>query len=229
MYSNKPQQISDIHPTVPARPNRLLDQLQRHMRDAGYARRAEKTYLHWVTRFIRYHGKQHPATLSASQITEFLSYLANERQCSPATQRIALNALIYLFTRFLNIKIDALDFNGARQNRRLPVVLTHTEVLRVLTQLPDKYRLMVELLYGSGLRLDELLSLGIKDIDFELHTTTVRSGKGDKDRVTLVPASVEQRLKKQIAFARKLHHRDIDDGLGQVYLPYALARKYPSA
>jgi len=198
------------------------------MRDAGYAWKTEKTYVHWVTRFIRYHDKRHPATLSTVHIEQFLSYLANERQCSPATQRIALNALIYLFTRFLNIKIDTLNFHKARQNRRLPVVLTHAETLRVLAQLPDKYRLMVELLYGSGLRLNELLSLRVKDIDFELHTVTVRSGKGDKDRVTLLPASVEERLKNQIAFVIKLHKRDIEDGFGEVYLPYALARKYPS-
>lgn len=229
MYSTYTPKISNIRPAVPARPIRLLDQLRRHMRDAGYAWKTEKTYVHWVTLFIRYHGKRHPATLSTVHIEQFLSHLANERQCSPAKQRIAFNALIYLFTRFLNIKIDTLNFNKARQNRRLPVVLTHAETHRVLAQLPDKYRLMVELLYGAGLRLNELLSLRVNDIDFELHTITVRSGKGDKDRVTILPASIEERLKTQIAFAIKLHKRDIEDGFGEAYLPYALALKYPSA
>jgi site-specific recombinase XerD len=162
MYSIIPERISTIRPDVPAQPTRLLDQLRRHMRDAGYAWKTEKTYVHWIKRYIRFHGRQHPSRLSAAHVEQYLSHLANERQCSPATQRIALNALVYLHVRFLKMNLDSLEFSRARQHRRLPVVLTHAEVLRILEQLPDKYRLMVELLYGSGLRLNELLSLRIK-------------------------------------------------------------------
>ncbi|MEM9313447.1 MAG: integron integrase [Pseudomonadota bacterium] len=229
MYSTQSNNIPDVPPKVPAQPKRLLDQLRRHLRDGGYAWKTEKTYIHWITRFIRFHGKQHPATLSAEHVEQYLSHLANERQCSPATQRIALNALIYLFVRFLGMSLDSLEFSKARLRRRLPVVLTHAEVLRILAQMSANHRLMAELLYGSELRLNELLSLRIKDLDFDFNTLTVRSGKGDKDRVTLLPAALEEPLRAQVALVQKLHKRDIEDGYGEVYMPYALARKYPKA
>ena len=199
------------------------------MRDAGYAWKTEKTYVHWIRRFIRYHDRRHPSELSAAHVEQYLSHLANERQCSPSTQSIALNALIYLYVKFLGMELDMLDYKRARPRRRLPVVLTHAEVRRITEHLSDHHRLMVELLYGSGLRLNELLNLRVKDLDFELHTITVRSGKGDKDRITLLPASLVPRLREQVAFVEKLHRRDLEDGYGEVYMPYALARKYPSA
>lgn len=206
-----------------------MDQLRRHMRDGGYAWKTEKTYTHWIRRFILFHGKQHPRSLSAIHVEQYLSHLGNERQCSPATQRIALNALIYLFVKFLGVPLELLDYRKASPKRRLPVVLTHSEVMHVLEKLRGKHRLMVELLYGTGLRLNELLSLRIKDLDFELNTLTVRSGKGDKDRVTLLPISLKTQLADQVGRVTKLHYRDLEDGFGEVYLPYALARKYPSA
>ena len=168
--------MDDIRPNVPAAPFRLFDQLRRHMRDGGYAWKTEKTYLHWIRRFVLFHRKQHPARLSGRHVSEFLSHLANERHCSPATQRIALNALIYLYKRFLGIELEDLDFAKAQPKRRLPVVLTHTEVLRILEHLQGNNRLLVELLYGAGLRQAEALSLRVKDLDFELSTITVRSG-----------------------------------------------------
>lgn len=229
MYSASHNRISDIRPPVSAQPARLLDQLRRHMRDGGYAWKTEKTYIHWIVRYIRFHGKQHPAALSARHVEQYLSHLANERQCAPATQRIALNALIYLYVRFLGVSLDSLDFSKARPKRHLPVVLTHAEVRRIFDQMASKYRLMAELLYGSGLRLNELLSLRVKDLDFGLNTLTVRSGKGDKDRVTLLPASLEATLRSQVTRVEKLHRRDLEDGFGEVYLPYALASKYPNA
>ncbi|MFK7828508.1 MAG: integron integrase [Congregibacter sp.] len=206
-----------------------MHQLRRHMRDAGYAWKTEKTYIHWIRRFIFFHGKQHPSTLSAVHVEQYLSHLGNERQCSPATQRIALNALIYLFVKFMGVRLEILEFRKASPKRRLPVVLTHNEVMRILAELKGKHQLMVGLLYGTGLRLNELLSLRIKDLDFELNTVTVRSGKGDKDRVTLLPISLKAQLKEQVQQVKKLHQRDLEDGFGEVYLPYALARKYPSA
>ena len=221
--------MDDIRPNVPAAPVRLFDQLRRHMRDHGYAWKTEKTYLHWVRRFILFHGKQHPARLSARHVNEFLSNLANEGHCSPATQRVALNALIYLYKRFLGVELEQLDFGKAKPKRRLPVVLSHGEVLRILEHLQGKHRLIVELLYGAGLRQAEVLSLRIKDLDFELSTITVRSGKGDKDRSTLLPERLKAALGQQIEFVCKQHQRDIEDGFGEVYLPNALAKKYPQA
>jgi integron integrase len=199
------------------------------MRDRGYAYQTEKTYIHWVKRFIFFHNKQHPAKMGAQHINQFLSALGHDRHCSPATQRIALNALIYLYRKYLGVELEALDFSKARQRRRLPVVLTHVEVGKILGHMQGKHRLMVELLYGSGLRLNELLSLRVKDLDFELSTITVRSGKGDKDRVTLLPESLKERLEAQIENTARLHQQDLRDGYGEVYMPHALARKYPKA
>jgi len=199
------------------------------MRNANYAWKTEKTYIHWVTLFILFNNKQHPKKMGAREIEQYLSHLANERHCSPATQKIALNALIYLYSKFLHVEIQGLQFNPARSKTRLPVVLTHSEVKQVLAELDGHHRLMVELLYGSGVRLNELLNLRVKDLDFELMTITVRSGKGGKDRVTLLPASLVTRLREQVELVKKLHQRDLEDGYGEVYLPYALARKYPNA
>ena len=167
--------------------------------------------------------------MGAQHINQFLSFLGNDRHCSPATQRIALNALIYLYRKYLQIELEALNFEKSRQPRRLPVVLTHSEVNSVLEQLQGKHRLMVEILYGAGLRLNELLSLRIKDLDFALSTITVRSGKGDKDRVTLLPQSLIHPLQAQVKSTALLHQQDLRDGYGEVYMPYALARKYPRA
>jgi len=221
--------MDDISRTIPAGPLRFLDQLRQDIRARGYAYQTEKTYLHWVRRFILFHNKRHPREMGAEHINSFLSHLGCQRHCSPATQRIALNALVYLYRKFLKVELDALNFEKARIKRRLPVVLTHREVQCILAQLPDKHRLMVSLLYGSGLRQNELLNLRVKDIDFGLSTLTVRSGKGDKDRTTLLPQSVQESLTGQIAFVDKQHTRDIEDGVGDVHLPNALARKYPGA
>lgn len=221
--------MDDVRPPIPQEPVRFMDQLRRHMRDGGYAWKTEKTYIHWIRRFIFFHGKQHPGTLSAVHVEQYLSHLGNERQCSPATQRIALNSLIYLFVKFMGVQLDLLDYRKASPKHRLPVVLTHSEVIQILEHLQGKHRLMVELLYGTGLRLNELLGLRIKDLDFELNTITVRSGKGDKDRVTLLPISLKTQMASQVNQAKKIHRRDLEDGFGEVYLPYALARKYSSA
>ena len=221
--------MDDISRVIPAGPLRFLDQLRQDIRARGYAYQTEKTYLHWVRRFILFHDKRHPREMDAVHINRFLSHLGCQRHCSPATQRIALNALVYLYRKFLKVELDALNFEKARIKRHLPVVLTHEEVQRILAQLPDKHRLMVSLLYGSGLRQNELLNLRVKDIDFELSTLTVRSGKGDKDRTTLLPQSLQEGLTGQIAFVDKQHTRDIEDGVGDVHLPNALARKYPGA
>lgn len=221
--------MDDIRPATPQRSQRFLHQVQQDLRDKGYAFQTEKTYLHWIKRYILFHNKRHPAQMGTAEINVFLSHLGSQRNCSPATQRIALNALIYLYRKFLKVDLEPLDFEKSRQRRRLPVVLSHSEVNCVLTYLEGKYHLMVSLLYGAGLRQSELLNLRIKDIDFEMNTLTVRSGKGDKDRTTLLPTSLLVPLQHQIMEVQKLHSRDIEDGFGEVYLPNALAQKYPRA
>jgi integron integrase len=221
--------MDDIRHTIPAGSERFAHQVRQDLRDKGYAYQTEKTYLHWITRFIRFHNKRHPRQMGEAHINAFLSHLGSQRSCSPATQRIALNALIYLYRKFLQVELEQLDFEKSKQRRRLPVVLSHSEVQRILARLSDKYLLMVSLLYGAGLRQNELLSLRVKDLDFEINTLTVRSGKGDKDRTTLLPESLYDDLKDQIIAVTKLHQRDLEDGFGEVYMPYALAKKYPRA
>ncbi len=221
--------MDDIRPSIAAGSTKFLDCVRKDMRDKGYAYQTEKTYIGWIRRFILFHGKQHPAKMDGGHINQFLSHLGHDRYCSPATQRIALNALVYLYRKFLQVELEPLDFEKAKQRRRLPVVLTHDEVLRVLEHLQGTHRLMVELLYGSGLRLNELLSLRVKDLDFEMLTITVRAGKGDKDRTTLLPQSLAEKLQLQVRVVDNLHQRDTADGFGEVYLPNALERKYPSA
>jgi len=221
--------MDDIRPRLPAESSRFMHCLRRDMRVRGYAYPTEKTYCHWIKRFIIFHKKRHPEEMGAPEINAFLSHLAVRANVSPATQRIALNALIYLYRKFLGRELEPLLFEKSRQHRRLPVVLTHTEVTLLLDNMKGVHRLMVELLYGSGLRLAELLSLRVKDLDFELATITVRSGKGDKDRTTLLPERLKQPLRDQVAKVQKLHRRDIEDGYGEVYMPYLLAKKYPNA
>ncbi len=221
--------MEDIRPAIPSGSQRFVHCLRRDLRDKGYAYQTEKTYIHWIKRFIHFHGKRHPTEMGAIEINQFLSALGNDRCCSPATQRIALNALVYLYKKYLNVELEHLNFEKARQRRRLPVVLTHIEVKKILEHLQGKHRLLVEVLYGSGLRLNELLSLRVKDLDFEMSTITVRSGKGGKDRITLLAESVKERLKLQIQDTARLHKKDTLDGYGEVYMPYALAKKYPSA
>ena len=221
--------MDDIRHAIPDGSPRFMHMIRKDMRDRGYAYKTEKTYVHWIKRYIVFHHKRHPGEMGATEINSYLSHIGTSRGCSPATQRIALNALMYLYRKYLQLEVEPLLFDRAKQKRHLPVVLSHAEVIRLLDSLSGVHRLMVELLYGAGLRLAELLSLRVKDIDFELGTITVRSGKGDKDRMTLLPDKLRELLEQQIVFVAKQHTRDIEDGYGEVYMPYALARKHPAA
>lgn len=221
--------MDDIKKPVSLHSERLVDLLRLHMRNNGLAFRTEKTYLHWILRYIRFHNKQHPKKLSEKEIGEFLSYLSNERQCSPNTQRIALNALVYLYKKYFGLNVDLIHYEPAKQKRRLPVVYSRAEISLILGHLNGMYRVMVELMYGTGLRQAELLELRIKDIDFGSNNIVVRGGKGNKDRTTLLPANLVEDLTLQISKVSAMHAQDLEDGFGEVYLPHALARKYPRA
>lgn len=221
--------MDDIQHKIPNKPVRLLDQVRLHIRKSGLSYRTEQTYIHWIKRYILFHKKQHPKTLSAVDIETFLGYLAVNRHCSLGTQKIALNALIYLYRRFMELDIKDLNFKPAIRHRRLPVVYSRDEIAAILKQLNGVHRLQVELMYGTGLRKAELLSLRIKDIDFGSNNIIVRSGKGNKDRSTMLPQKLIPQLKRQIEFVKQLHAQDIDNGYGDVYLPDALNRKYPNA
>lgn len=221
--------MDDIRIPIPKGSVRFMDQLRADMRARGYALPTERTYLHWIRRYIIFNQRRHPEEMGRDEIGGFLNHLAVVDTVSPSTQRTALNALMYLYTKYLGREPQQLSFSYAKPTRRLPTVLTHEEAKEIISHMSGTPRLMVELLYGSGLRLQECVTLRIKDIDFTLNTLTVRQGKGDKDRVTLLPASVKERLQAQIQKALALHQQDLADGYGEVYMPHALERKNPSA
>jgi integron integrase len=216
--------------TSPPKPKKLLDQLRDTIRLRHYSYSTEKTYVHWARRYILYHNKRHPAEMGAAEIEAFLTYLAKEGYVSSSTQNQALNALLFLYRNVLQIDLPVpLHALRAKRSEHLPTVLSKDEVARVLAGMQGLHQLMAKLLYGCGLRLMECLRLRVKDIDFEQSQIIVREGKGEKDRATMLPASLIQPLKNQITFVKNQHERDLAQGYGSVELPFALARKYPTA
>jgi integron integrase len=213
-----------------SKPKKLLDQLRDAIRIKHYSYSTEKTYVHWAKRYILFHNKRHPAEMGALEIEAFLSHLAQEANVSASTQNQAFNALLFLYRNVLQIEL-AIPIHALRAKRaqHLPTVLSKTEVNQVLRGMQGLHQLMARLLYGCGLRLMECLRLRVKDIDFEQSQVVVREGKGEKDRLTMLPASLVEPLKDQIAFVQQQHERDLAIGYGSVELPYALARKYPNA
>ncbi|MGY6216460.1 integron integrase [Methylolobus aquaticus] len=208
----------------------FLVQVRDRIRLKHYSLRTEQAYMQWIRRYILFHGKRHPKDMGAPEVEAFLSHLATERKVSASTQTQALSALLFLYREVLGIELPWLDnLVRAKKPERLPVVLTVAEVAAVLGKLEGRNALMANLLYGSGLRLMECLRLRIKDIDFGMRQITVRDGKGFKDRVTMLPDSVIESLQRYLEKVRELHQADLGAGFGEVYLPYALARKYPSA
>lgn len=212
---------------LPARPGRFLDQLRTAMRARGLAYTTEKTYIHWVRAFIRFHRLRHPREMGPAEVDAFLSWLAAVRQVSPATQAIALNALVFLYQRFLGRELGELAFRRARPRRHVPEVLTHDEAMRLIGVMRDPARLAVQLLYGAGLRQAECLALRIKDIRFDMREIIVRMGKGGKDRRTVLPDSLTDQLHAQVEQVKAIHRADLASGFGEVFMPPALARKYP--
>jgi integron integrase len=213
-----------------ARAPRLLQQLRDAIRRRNYSYRTEEAYVHWVRRFIYFSGRRHPAVLGAAEVTAFLNHLVSERDVAAATQNQALSALLFLYREVLTQPLPWLDeLERAKRPARLPAVLTRAEVQRLLAAMSGVKQLMASLLYGAGLRLTECLKLRVKDIDFDYRQIVVRDGKGAKDRVTMLPESAIEPLKKQLAIAKAFHEADLASGHGGVELPHALARKYPRA
>lgn len=208
----------------------FIESVRRVIRTLHYSIRTEQSYVYWVRQYILFHGKRHPEEMSVIEVGQFLSYLANERHVAAATQNQALNALNFLYTKVLDRPLGELQgVTRAKRPKRLPVILSRSEVERLFKQLSGRYLLVAKLMYGSGLRLMEVLRLRIKDVDFQQHAIIVRAGKGDKDRITVLPDALLPYLQNQTEQVRLLHQSDLDSGYGEVSLPYALARKYPSA
>ncbi len=219
-----------MHPSRMSPKPRLMDQVRDRIRRKNYSIRTEESYTAWVRRYILFHGKRHPAELGARELECFLSHLASDRNVAASTQNQALSALLFLYREVLNIDLPWLDnIQRAKKPQRLPVVLTTAEVRSVLARLDGQKWLMASLLYGTGMRLMECLRLRVKDVDFAMRQITIRSGKGDKDRVTMLPESVVAPLTGQLERVKAIHERDLAEGFGEVYLPHALERKYPQA
>jgi integron integrase len=208
---------------------KLLEQMRDALRLKHYSYRTEEAYLDWAKRYILFHHKRHPAGMGAPEIQAFLVDLATQRRVSASTQNQALSAILFLYREVLHQEVDPVLPSSAKRPERLPTVLTHDEVLRLLTHLNGVHKLMAQILYGSGPRLMECVRLRVKDIDFEYQTITVRDGKGEKDRVTPLPQSIIPDLQRQIERVRLLHQEDLLAGAGAVHLPDALAVKYPNA
>jgi integron integrase len=209
---------------------KLLEQLREHIRLRHYSIRTEEAYIHWAKRFILFHGKRHPAEMGKAEIRQFLSHLATDRQVAASTQNQALAALLFLYQKVLGLNVEELgEIERANRPERVPTVLTRDEAQTLLQRIPAGKRLMAGLLYGSGLRLLECLRLRVKDIDFGYKQIMVRDAKGNKDRITLLPQGLIEPLQTHLEEVKRLHEDDLREGFGEVYLPYALARKYPYA
>ncbi|MFZ5863106.1 MAG: integron integrase [Nitrospirota bacterium] len=209
---------------------RLLDRLRDAIRVRHYSIRTEQAYTHWVRRFIFFHNKRHPDEMGRPEIEAFLTHLAVEGHVAASTQNQALNAIVFLYKEVLKREVGQFEkMVWAKRSQRVPVVLTISEVTTVLNHIEGVAALMARLLYGSGLRLMECCQLRVKDLDFDYRQITVRDGKGAKDRVTMLPASLVEPIKGHLPSVKALHERDLAEGFGAVYLPNALERKYPNA
>jgi len=208
---------------------RLMDRVTHTIRALHYSRKTEKSYCYWIRSFIRFHKYKHPSDMGAPEISQYLTWLAVERQVSASTQNQAFNAIVFLYRKVLDIQLEHIDnVIRAKKSRRIPVVFSRHEVAAILENARQPYRLMIALMYGSGLRMMEVLRLRLKDIDFDRLVILVRQGKGNRDRVTILPEKLVPDIQHAMERVHKLHELDVVEGYGEVQMPYALARKYPS-
>lgn len=221
-----PVVISD----TPARPAKLMDQVRERLRVKHYSLSTEKTYCLWIRAFIRHHSMRRPRDMGAAEVEKYLSHLATDREVSASTQNQALHSILFLYREVLGITLPWLDgVTRAKASKRIPVVLTRAEVAALLAQIDGEVGLVVRLLYGTGMRLMEALRLRVKDIAFDSRSILIRGGKGDKDRVVMLPDALAAPLKAQITERRRLHDIDLAKGMADVEMPHALERKYPNA
>ena len=209
---------------------RLLNQVRDALRLRHYSIRTEQTYLQWIKRFILFHHKRHPSEMGEAEVSAFLTDLARERNVAASTQNQALSAILFLYKHVLERDLPWLsDVVRARQPEKLPFIIARQDVERVLNLMHGRQQLIARLIYGTGMRVMEALRLRVHDVDFEYRQTIVRSGKGGKDRVTVLPDTIIADLERHLARVKGLHTSDLAASYGKVYLPFALARKYPNA
>jgi integron integrase len=210
-------------------PKKLLDQVRDALRLNHYSLRTEETYVDWITRFILFHNKRHPKDMGTAEVEAFLTHLAVDLTVAASTQNQALSAVLFLYREVLKKDLGPVDSIRAKKPKRLPTVLSREEARKVIGCMSGTYQLMAKLLYGSGLRLMECVRLRVQDVDFAQHQIVVRDGKGEQDRITMLPDSLIAPLQEHLQRVKQLHKQDLAQGQGAVYLPYALDRKYPNA
>ncbi|KAB0468665.1 integron integrase [Vibrio chagasii] len=208
--------------------SKFIEEIRRHMRMRGYSLKTEKAYIYWIKYFIRFNKLKHPQDMGTTEVTAYLSYLANEQHVAINTQKVALNAIAFLYNQFLQRHLGDLGFTYAKKQRKVPSVLTPNEVQLILSHLSGVNHSIFSLLYGSGLRVNECLRIRVQDLDLQYLSLTVRDGKGKKDRVTLLSPTLIDSLQLQIQKASKIQEEDIKQGIGPS-LPHALGKKYPNA
>lgn len=210
--------------------SQLLDEVRAAIRLRHYSIRTEEAYVGCIRRFILFHHKRHPQEMGVDEIRQYLSHLAIDGNVAASTQNVALSALLFLYKEVLHVELPLIEgVERAKRPQRVPVVLTPDEVKRVLALITGTHRLMASLLYGAGLRLMEAVRLRVKDVDFDYKQITVRDGKGEKDRRVMLPEPLIEALTHHLSQRKPQHEADVVSGHGNVYLPYALARKYPHA
>lgn len=208
----------------------LLDRVRNVIRLKHYSLKTERSYIPWIGRYLQFHKQQDPAQMDSKEIEAFLSHLAVHDKVSASTQNQAFNAILFLYKHVLKKELgESINAIRAKQSVYLPVVMTKEEVTKLIDAVPAENRLMIKLIYGSGLRLMECLRLRVKDIDFGNGQLIVRDGKGMKDRMTVLPENLIQPLQEHLQHVKVIHENDVAEGYGSVYLPYALERKYPKA
>jgi len=216
--------------TSNSEPPKLLEQVRGKIRLKHYSIRTEQAYVDWIKRYILHFDKQHPKDLGAAEVEQFLTHLAVHGKVAASTQNQAKSALLFLYKEILELELPWLDdVERAKTPKRLPVVLTQTEIQQILSHLEGTNHLIVSLLYGTGMRIMEVLRLRVKDVDFARKEILIRDGKGYKDRITMLPVSLIDRLQEHLKRVKTLHEKDLNDGFGAVYMPYALNKKYPYA
>ena len=210
---------------------KLLDILREKIIFKGYSRATEKTYVYWNREFILFHHKKHPKDMGKAEIEEYLTYLAVTKNVSPTTQNQAFNAILFLYKEVLGLDTSNWNIQALRAKRKdhMPAVLTKEEVYEIIFHMSGVYKLMLELLYGCGLRMNELLRLRIKDVDFGFDNVYIWDSKSQKDRILPLPKKIKDDLAMQIKQVEKLHQEDLLNGFGYVNLPHGLERKYPNA
>ena len=208
---------------------KLLDQVSETIRLRHYSYRTEKSYKHWIKHYILFHNKTHPAKLDGEALNSYLTYLAKEKNVSASTQNLARNAILFLYKHVINKNIgDPKEYVIAKRSRKVPTVFSQDEAKKVIAQLDGRNALIVKLLYGTGMRISECLQLRIKDIDFDQNLIVVRDGKGEQDRVTMLPESLRELLHHQIDREVYLHQLDQKENVPGVFIPYSIEKKYPN-